>query len=299
MSSRGFTLVELVMVIVITGIIAATGVVFFKPVVDSYFAAQRRATLTDLADTALRRMGREIHTAVPNSIRWPNNQCIEMVPTSTGGRYRMASDTINDTPTPLPCTPSATCSAPLDITQPVTQFDVLSPMSVTPSANDWVVIDNQNVNDVYTAGTNRAAISGTSTVSLKDSNGIATNVTRISISSTQFPSGYTGGRFTVVPNNGGNPSVVYVCSGTGIDTSGNGTGTLYRVTRAFNATYPASCPSTAGGSILVTNVQTCNLVYNASQDGTQQSALVWMQLQITQSNESITADYGVHVDNVP
>lgn len=294
MSSRGFTLVELVMVMVITGIIAATGVVFFKPVINSYFAAQRRAALTDMADTALRRMGREIRSAVPNSIRWPNNQCIELVPTSTGGRYRMASDTVNDTPAPLPCTPSATCSAPLNITQPVTQFDVLSPMPASPNVNapavnDWVVIDNQNTNDVY-AGVDSSQITAITTPAA------TAGLTRIAINSKQFPSGYTGGRFTIVPNNGGNPVVDYVCSGVGI-ASGNGTGTLYRVTRPFNSTNPPTC-STTNGFILVSNVQTCNLIYNASTDGTQQNALVWMELQITQSNESVTADYGVHVDNV-
>ena len=283
MTPRGFTLVELVMVIVITGILAVMGTVFLKPAIDAYFGTQRRAALTDLADTALRRIGRDVRSAVPNSIRWPNSQCLELLPTSTGGRYRMEPDTVSGG------------SAALDIAQPVDHFDVLSDMSVIPAVGDWVVIDNEaNSNDAY-AGINRAAISGVTTPLA------SAGVARIAISSTQFPSGYGGGRFVIVPNNGGNPAVVYVCSGADgtVDASGDGKGSLYRLTRAFSPTYPSSCPSSAGGAILVNKVKTCNLLYNASQDGTQQSALVWIELEITSANESIALTYGVHVDNVP
>ena len=194
----------------------------------------------------------------------------------------MAADTVNGV------------SAPLDITQPVTQFDVLSYMSVTPANSDWVVIDNQNSSDVYSTIVDSAQITGVSTPAA------TAGLSRITINSMQFPSGYTGGRFVVVPNNSGNQAVVYICSGAGgLDTSGNGTGTLYRITRPFNSTYPATCPATTGGLIVATNVQACNFVYNANNDGTPQGGFVWMDLQLTQSNESVTLDYGVHVDNVP
>jgi MSHA biogenesis protein MshO len=290
MKSRGFSLVELVIVIVITGIIAAMGLVFFRPAMDSYMDIARRATLTDVADTALRRMGREIRSAVPNSIRWPNNQCIEIMPSSTGGRYRMATDTVN------------AGSAPLDISQPVTAFDVLTPLWDTASppgvlpakVGDWVVIGNQNTNDVYTGVTRSDITAITSPASL-----VAQH--KITVTSHQYPSGYNGGRFMVVENNGGSPAVVYVCSGADgtVNASGNGKGTLYRVPRAFNSTYPVSCPATTGGSVLATNVRTCNIIYNASHAGSQQSGFVWMQLDIAQSNEIISTAYGVHVDNVP
>ena len=281
---RGFTLVELIMVIVITGIMAASLTVFFNPAFQSYFATGRRATIVDMSDTALRKIGRDIRTAVPNSIRVPTSQCLEFVPTSTGGRYRMAADTVNGN------------ALALDITQAVTQFDVLSPMSTTPAVNDWVVIDNQNVGDVY-AGTNASQISAAVSVPAASA-GLA----RISVNSKQFPSGYTGGRFSVVANNNGNPVVVYICSGADgtVDSFGNAKGTLYRLTRPFVAAYPSSCPSTtATTQIVANNVKSCNFIYNASQDTSQQSALVWMQLEITKGNETAELEYGVHVDNVP
>ena len=133
---RGFTLVELVLVIVITGVIGAVATIFFKPAMDAYFATGRRAAILDMADTALRKLSRDVRVAVPNSLRSPNSDCFELVPTSTGGRYRMAVDTVNSG------------SAALDIDAPVTTFDVLSPMTTPPAINDWVVINNQYVNDV-------------------------------------------------------------------------------------------------------------------------------------------------------
>lgn len=283
MRSRGFTLVELTVVMVIVGIIGASLAMFFKPVIDSYFSSIRRAALVDIADTALRRMSRDIRSAVPNSIRWANSSCLEFLPASVGGRYRMSPDTVNGN------------SAALDTSQSVASFDVLTYMSVTPAAGDWVVVNNQNTNDVY-AGVNRAAIATISTPAT------TAGLSRITLSSaTYFPSGYQGGRFVVVPNNNNKPAVVYVCSGAdgSVNASGNGKGTLYRVTQAFNATYPVSCPSTLGAPVVASNVKTCTMVYNASQDGTQQSALVWMQLEIAQANESVAIAYGVHVDNVP
>jgi MSHA biogenesis protein MshO len=124
---------------------------------------------------------------------------------------------------------------------------------------------------------------------------------RISVVSTQFPSGYDGGRFTIVSNNGGKPSVFYVCSGAdgNLDAQGNGKGTLFRVTGPFNATYPSACPDTTGAAVLATHVKSCNLVYDPNHGATQQSGFVWMQLDLAEANETVPLSYGVHVSNVP
>lgn len=279
---RGFTLVELILVIVITGILAATVVVFLKPAIDSYVDTGRRADLSDIADTALRRMGQDVRSAVPNSVRSVSPACFQLVPTTGGGRYRMASDTVNDT-APLPCTPSATCSAPLDVTRASTVFDVLSPFAVLPAVGDWVVIDNQNAGDVY-AGTNRAQISQISAapVSPRTTDGLY----RINIGARQFPSGYAGGRLFIVPQT--EPSVFYSCTG----------GRLYRTVAAFGADQATSCALTSG-AVVATDVAACTFVYDPNQGATQQSGFVWMRLELSRAGESVALAYGVHVDNVP
>lgn len=280
MKPRGFTLVELVMVIMVTGIIAASVTVFLKPAIDSYVDTRRRGELTDMADTAVRRISQDIRSAVPNSVRWVSASCIQLVPTIAGGRYRMASDTANDTPAPLPCTPSATCSAPLDTSQATTVFDVLSPLTTVPAQNDWIVINNQNADDVYN-GANRTQISAAPTTP-RASDGRH----RITVGSTQFSSGYDGGRFVAVAN--AVPTVFYSCVGS----------TLYRTVAAFNANQAATCALTAG-AIVATDVASCSFVYSPNQGATQQSGFVWMRLELSRSGESVALAHGVHVDNVP
>ncbi|HEY0846769.1 MAG TPA: type II secretion system protein [Noviherbaspirillum sp.] len=289
--SAGFTLVEMVMVIVITGVIAASLVIFLVPAANAYFDSRRRADLVNQADTALRRMARDIRMAVPNSIRSPNNQCFELVPTTTGGRYRMAPNTAVDAT--ADCSVAANCSASLDTSQPSTGFDVLSPLSVTPAVGDWVVIGNQDANEVY-SGATRAAITAVATPDP------AFGMYRISFNATQFPVGYEGGRFSVVANNDGSQAVFYVCdNASGVDASGNGTGTLYRLDRPFTSAYPASCPATTGAAVLAKHVRSCSIVYSPSTGSTQQRGFVWMQIDLAQRNETVSLSYGAHVDNVP
>ena len=289
--SRGFTLIELTLVIVIAGVLAATLAVFMRPAIDSYIASGNRAELTDQADTALRRMLRDIRLAVPNSVRSPGSQCVEVVPTSSGGRLRMQADTSNDGAPP--CALGPNCSAPLDTSQATTSVDVLTPLSVTPSAGDWLVLGNTNPNDVY-AGVNRAAITGVTTPP------ITLGKSRLAIASTQFPQGYDSGRFTIVPN--AQKAVFYTCVGADgtVDASGDGKGTLYRSSNyGFNAAYPTSCPSAAGADVVATKVISCTFSYDPNPGGTQQYGFVWLDIELARNNETVGLASGAHVVNAP
>ena len=285
MKASGFTLVELVMVIVITGILAATLTVFLKPAIDSYVDTRRRAELTNLADTALRRMAQDIRRAVPNSVRTGpgafSKSCFQLVPTIAGGRYRMDSDTVNDSS--APCAPSATCSAPLDTTQATTAFDVLSPLDQIPSKDDWVVIDNQDTDSVY-SGTNRAQVD--SVLSPAGGMRVTDGRHRISVTSKQFPGDNGGGRFVVVANT--EQTVFYSCIGKA----------LYRTVAAFDTDPATACAQTSGAKV-ASDVTSCAFLYGPNQGATQQSGFVWMRIELSQENESVVLAYGVHVDNVP
>ena len=277
----GFTVVELTVSIVIFGVIGASVASFFGPAVNAWIDTRNRGELGEQADTALRRLLAEVRAAVPNSIRAPSTSCIELVPTSGGGRLRKAVDSVN------------AGSAPLDTTVATTSFDVLSPLSSPPAVGDFVVIDNQNPNDVYT-GSNRAAISAVSTPAA------VLGKHRITVAATQFPLGYDGGRFVVVP--AAQSAVFYVCSGADGSTNaaGDGKGTLYRLMNyGFNAGAPLSCPSTASAAVLATRVKSCRLVYDPNQGATQQNGFVSVQLELARNGETVSLVLGAHVSNVP
>ena len=91
-SHRGFTLVEMIVVMVITGIIGGMVAMLIHAPVQGYVDSARRAEMSDIADTARGRLGRDLRTAVPNSVRTPSpagSTDIEFLPTRDGGRYRV------------------------------------------------------------------------------------------------------------------------------------------------------------------------------------------------------------------
>ncbi len=87
---NGFTLVEMIITIALLGIIATTLGVFIVPAVTGQQALERRAALVEAAESALRRMARDIRISLPNSVRITNTGsgfALEMIPTADGGKY--------------------------------------------------------------------------------------------------------------------------------------------------------------------------------------------------------------------
>lgn len=237
-----------------------------------------RAELQGAAEAALQVLQRDVRRALPNSLRTPGGACFELMPSIAGGRYRRDADV------------TRVGEAVLDTTQVTSEFDVLGPLnqSRAPAAGDWVVVGNQAANDAYTDGVNRARI--TDPVVAVD---VALGSTRIAIEPQQFPQGYAGGRFFVV--GAAEPALFFVCSGAG-QAGGQGTGTLYRQVRAFNAAYPAACPA-AGGEVLATRVSACDFSYDAN--ALAEYGLLQMRLQLTRDGETVSLQLTSMLSNVP
>src|SRR6266581_3973555 len=91
--ARGFTLVEMVVAIVLTSIIVAATIYFVYPVRQAADLSTR-AELTDIADNALQRIGRDVRLGLPNSVRVTTSGSsgfVEFLALRTAGRYRTAS----------------------------------------------------------------------------------------------------------------------------------------------------------------------------------------------------------------
>ena len=261
---RGFTLIELVMVIVILGVIGSMVAVFMRGPIDAYVDSSRRAALTDVADITVRRIARDLRKALPNSVRSPNSQCIEFIPTKTGGRYR-ADDT----------------TAALNFAAADTSFNMLGSNAALPADQriadqDVVVVYNLGI-----TGSNAYTGSNTALITAAPTEAGTPPETTLTIASTLFPLASGSSRFHVVP--GAERVVSYVCSG----------GNLYRTTS--NTFSPTSCLAT--GAILARNVSACSFDYTGSD--LQRNALVNMALQLTDSGETVSLQHQVHVNNTP
>ncbi len=269
---------ELIMVIVIMGVIGGMVSVFMKGPIDAYFASTKRAALTDVADTTVRRIARDLHRALPNSIRNDGTtSCLEFVPTKTGGRYRTQG------------------TGALDFSSAVSSFNMLGdyanfagtaqPADQKIAANDLIAIYNLGGGisgaDVYvSANTNYSPVTSVGTVS--------GNETPISITAKQFPLASASNRFHVVSAT--EKMVSYVCSAS----------TLFRtVSNTLTAT--ASCPTS--GSKIATNVDCSSTGFSITDSGNalSRNALVSMRLTIRDSAsvESVTLHHEVHVDSTP
>jgi len=84
----GFTLIELITVIVILSILASIGTGFVVKATESYQRTQTRALLVNTARQALERMTRQLRIALPYSVRLTNgDNCLEFMPIAAGGNY--------------------------------------------------------------------------------------------------------------------------------------------------------------------------------------------------------------------
>ncbi|MFT7685423.1 MAG: MSHA biogenesis protein MshO [Candidatus Azotimanducaceae bacterium] len=82
----GFTLIELVMVIVLMSIISLTSIEIINFTVTAYDKSLGRQTLGNSARIATDRISRELRSALPNSAR-VSGSCLEFIPINAAGSY--------------------------------------------------------------------------------------------------------------------------------------------------------------------------------------------------------------------
>lgn len=280
---RGFTLVELIVVMVILGIIATVLSGFITAPTQAYVDSVRRAQLSDAADVSMRRLARDLRLALPNSVRiGGGGRFLEYVPAPSGSRYRAESG--GDT---------------LDFAGADTTFDYLGD-SLAGETGSVVVFNTGQRSvggcnaapggaDVY-EGCNRSPIS-------------AVSATRITMASIQFPFESPGRRFQIIAPTG---PVTIACENISPPTANaDGTGTLrlYSNYRAPTGDWGASAPSAAptgdgrSNNLLVDKVSFCSFGYVGAIAAS--NGLVTIRLSLTRRGETITLYHQVHIDNLP
>ncbi|RZT10793.1 MSHA biogenesis protein MshO [Duganella sp. CF402] len=290
LKQHGFTLVEAVIVMVVTGVLAGVMVLFIRQPVQNYVDAAGRAELSDTADLALRRMARELRGALPNSIRTNFNNgvwYVQFIPAKAGGQYLAVEDN-----------PTVTGATPLSFTSTSAKsFNIVGPLPVGAAAivpnTDYIVIYNLGNGiagaDAYDGG-NIAQVAALNIVNLNPLLTMTSNPFALAAT----PNASPGHRFNVV-----NTPVTFRCEG-----RADGTGTLARIEDgAFASTQPQ--PAVGGNPLLAANVQECD--FSAAQAGSLHSALIGMTLSLARPRaggaanglETVTLVHQIHVDNTP
>lgn len=267
----GFTLIEAVMVIVLTGILGVLATSFITPL-QGYFDALDRAELSDVADTALRRMARDVRLALPNSVRvntLGSNHSLDFLATTGGGRYRAVVNSTGG-------------GNILNFTAADTSFDVLGP-TVDIATGDQIVVYNLGVpdSDAYEGNT-------LSTHVRRAASATGTGLSTVSIASDNpLPFDSPAHRFQIV-----HEQVRYICNLT--------TQRLTRYAGFAIATPTATVPTSGSSALLASGVTACSFTYTPG--STQRIALVTMSLTLSNSADpldSVTLLHQVHVQNVP
>jgi MSHA biogenesis protein MshO len=260
----GFSLIELIVVMLVIGILAGIVAVFIRSPLEGYMATSRRAELTDSADGALLRIARDIRSALPNSVRVVSasgsvGSCsggeacyLEYLPVEDGGRYRAETDSAGAGDT-LNFADAADAS-----------FDVLGP-TVNASSSQFLVVYNLGLDSDTDAwqGGNRRAVTSSGTVS------------NIAFSSaTPFPFESPNQRFFLV----GTP-VSYVCNPV------DGTLRRYSGYGAPTAAQPTSF-GTATGNRLANRVKRCSMFYDPGASQRLGQLTLWLQLENSEGDNA-------------
>lgn len=271
-ANSGFTLVELIAVIVITGIIAGMVAVFIRSPVQGYVDLARRAEMVDVADTALRRIGRDVRLALPNSVRVSaDTLAIEFLEAPAGGRYRTVPDGGADE---------------LRFDQVDTTFDVLGPPVMLMAGNEIVVfnlgVPGADAYEGNTANTHvRRAYTGAT--------GVVANVAINSAA--RLPLESPNARFHVVSG-----PVSYICDPVAGELR-RYWGYAIQSDQPVTSTALNTLPGVAS-ALIAKNVSACAFSYDVNVVA-QRAGLITLRLAITQENENVRLYHAAHVNNIP
>lgn len=275
-ASKGFTLVEIIVVIVISGIIGGLVAMIIGRTTSSYHALDRRDKLQSSARYAVERISREIRHALPNSIcTFDGSNCnsssdrLYFVRSYDAGRYQ-------DQPGLYP---SGIAKQPLPILpDTASQFDATSGIGLTQApSNSAVVVYNTNNNLIYNLAANHIFPIASIDETVDTGGGNLISVLNFA-APIGFPTHSPSRRFLIIEDS----AILFYLQGTNIFRS------------PTNRTTPNN-PTTP--RLLLENVEALTFTYNPGQH--QRAGLLQIDLTVAENGERVHFVHEAHVYNVP
>lgn len=263
------------MVIAITGVLFAVVGRFIVQPIQGYMATVARAGLVDTADLSLRRIGRDLAIALPNSVRiTASGLGLELIPSTGAARYATES------------------GDRLDFGTPDSSFDLIGPPLTLTAAQQLVFYNlGPQVTDAnaYADNSSAATQATSNRRTALNAAGPASTIKLSSLAGLPMGDNAPPYRVTAVSS-----PVTYRCD--------LAAGTLTRYQNyGFVATQPDP-PSSGTSAVLATGVTACRF----SIDGTlvaARAALVNLQLTLSGSTstttESVNLQHAVYISNQP
>jgi MSHA biogenesis protein MshO len=280
--SGGMTLIELVIVIVLSAIVVSFMTRLIVIPIDAFTAQKQRAQLGDAADGALRLIARDLRSALPNSVRTQVNgnvTALEMLATVDGARYQDNG-------------PLSNTALSLDFTAPDAAFSTTVPFSQITlpysSSNSYLAIYNVGV-----PGANAYALANVMTpagTTITITAGVTSNAQLVTLNPAfQFSFGSPAKRVYLVSG-----PISYLCNtSSGLLTRYSG----YAISAAQPATAAALIAAGASSGLVATNATGCQFTYASGTS--QRVGMATLVLQLASNGQVIQLLEQTHLVNAP
>jgi MSHA biogenesis protein MshO len=291
---QGFTLVELIVVIVLLGIMSVATVQFIPNMAVGYMDLNRRQGLADTTQLAIERIGREIRNALPGSVRVSSGatySCLEYVPVLGASIYRSLPQT----------SASASLTAVPMGGGSLSGWSAGEPLYVAVYPISSNISDEAHTtNPVYDMDTHAIISQLSNAASFVSDQSSATEITVALSAAHRFPTGSPASRFYVV----GSPVSYCLLSSTG---------DLYRYKSYFSsgtqfyASQPvpgSGLPSSEPNRVLLaskisSSAAFTNPAFSYVEATLQRNGLVLFDMQVSEAGESVRIQHAVQVRNAP
>jgi MSHA biogenesis protein MshO len=283
----GFSLLELIVVVVMVGILAVGGGMLIASPIAAYDAQQRRQQLVDQGEMALRQIAADVRRALPNSLRLTTvgtGWALEMVSALDGARYRDQNDD---------AVPLAGAAEVLEFSAGDTDFNLLGTFSNLGAfaAGQRIVIYSTSPTTLYqhaVTGSNPGIVTPAGANLTLSVSALYPTEQHIEIDNGvtdfQFAQQSPGQRLFVIDS-----PISYICN--------PATGRLRRHdSYGFNLVQPTA---PGGNSVsVVTQLLGCNMTY--APGTSQRGGILSIEISVGDgSGESVNLLHQVHVENLP